>query len=158
MYYLKTNLKLKIMKKGLFTLAILFVAFIGFNNLAKAQEVSNGPQITVDKEVHDYGTIDQGANGTCTFTVTNTGNAPLIISLCKGSCGCTVPTCPTEPIAPGATASITVKYDTNRVGAINKTLTITSNDVVSPTTLVRLKGNVLAKETVKTETKTAVKQ
>ncbi len=133
------------MKKGLFTLAILFVALFGLKNYATAQEVGNGPQITVDKEVHDYGTIDQGANGTCTFTITNTGNAPLIISLCKGSCGCTVPTCPTEPIAPGATSTITVKYDTNRVGPINKNVTITSNAVNDPRKMVRIKGDVKEK-------------
>ena len=68
-----------------------------------AQEVSNGAQISFDKETHDYGTIKNGANGTCTFEFKNTGNTPLILSNAKGSCGCTVPTWPKEPIAPGAT-------------------------------------------------------
>lgn len=134
------------MKKVIFTLSLLVAAMLGFN--ANAQEVgANGPVITIDKEVHDYGTMDQGGNGSCTFTVTNTGNEPLIISLCKGSCGCTVPSCPQEPIAPGKSASITVKYDTNRVGPINKNVTITSNATNEPSKIIRIKGNIVAKPT-----------
>ena len=132
------------MKKAIFTLSLLVAGMLGFN--AMAQEVGgNGAVITIDKEVHDYGNVDQGGNGECTFTVTNTGNAPLIISMCKGSCGCTVPTCPKEPIAPGASATITVKYDTNRVGPINKTVTITSNATNEPSKMIRIKGYIVAK-------------
>ena len=104
----------------------------------------SGPMISLDKEVHDYGTIPQGANGTCEFTVTNTGDAPLILTNCKGSCGCTVPKCETEPIKPGGKTSITVKYDTKRVGPINKSVTISSNAVNSPEKIVRIKGTVEA--------------
>lgn len=134
------------MKKVMFTLSLLTAALFGFNSFA--QEVgANGPVISIDKEVHDYGTMEQGGNGTCTFNVTNTGNEPLIISTCKGSCGCTVPACPVEPIAPGKTATITVKYDTNRVGPINKTVTVTSNAVNEPSKMIRIKGNITAKPT-----------
>lgn len=141
------------MKKAIFTLSLMIVALFAFNVNAVAQTtteapaVVDGPQIKVDKETHDYGTIDQGANGECVFTITNTGTAPLIISLCKGSCGCTVPTCPKEPIAPGASATITVRYDTKRVGPINKSVTITSNATNEPRKVVRIKGNVKAKPT-----------
>ena len=55
--------------------------------------IAQGPSISLDKDVHDYGTISQGADGGCEFTVTNDGTEPLIISRCKGSCGCTVPKC-----------------------------------------------------------------
>lgn len=109
---------------------------------AVAQEVENGAKIEFEKEVHDYGTIENGANGECTFEFKNTGNAPLIISNAKGSCGCTVPSWPKEPIAPGKTGTITVKYDTKRAGAINKSVTITSNAVNAPTKVIRIKGNV----------------
>ena len=108
-----------------------------------AQEVSNGAQISFEKETHDYGTIKNGANGTCTFEFKNTGNAPLILSNAKGSCGFTVPTWPKEPIAPGATAVISVKYDTKRQGAINKSVTITSNATNEPNKVIRIKGTVL---------------
>jgi hypothetical protein len=102
----------------------------------------SGPMISVDKEVHDYGNIQQGANGTCEFVVTNTGDAPLILTNCKGSCGCTVPKCDTEPIKPGAKTTISVKYDTKRPGAINKSVTISSNATNAPEKIVRIKGNV----------------
>ena len=139
------------MKKILLSLLLLGTAIVGFNSNALAQEeiqeqaVVNGAAISIDKAVHDYGTIENGANGVCVFTVTNTGNAPLIISSCKGSCGCTVPTWPKAPIAPGATAEISVKYDTKRTGPINKSVTITSNAVKDPRKVVRIKGNIMAK-------------
>ena len=103
-----------------------------------------GPMLSIDKEVHDYGTITQGSNGDCEFTVTNTGDQPLIISQCQGSCGCTVPNCDTAPIKPGATSVIKVHYDSNRVGAINKSVTITSNAGNAPSKVVRIQGTVEA--------------
>ena len=147
------------MKNSLLILSILSLFFIGLNGNVYAQDgvtaqANSGPIIKVDKDVHDYGTIDQGADGKCVFTVTNEGNEPLVISLCKGSCGCTVPVCPKEPIAPGESKEITVKYNTNRVGAINKNVKITSNAVnakgytaetKSGTTTVKIAGTVKAK-------------
>jgi len=121
------------MKKLIFGLTFIVGAL--FANSVMAQEVItesvDGPVISIDKDVHDYGKITQGANGTCVFTVTNTGNEPLIISLCKGSCGCTVPSCPKEPIAPGATAEIKVKYDTNRVGQLTNRLLLLQTQLMS---------------------------
>ena len=129
------------MKRILFTMMLAFVAAAGFGN-AVAQEVQSGAKIDFAKEVHDYGNLKNGGNGTCTFEFTNTGTAPLIISNAKGSCGCTVPQWPKEPIAPGAKGTITVKCDTKKVGAINKSVTITSNAVNEPTKTIRIKGNV----------------
>lgn len=106
-----------------------------------------GPMISLDKEVHDYGTMQQGGNGECEFTVTNTGDAPLIISQCQGSCGCTVPQCDTTPIKPGAKSIIKVKYDSTRLGAINKTVTITSNATNAPSKQITIKGNIEAPAT-----------
>jgi hypothetical protein len=132
----------------------LMVVFAVCTSVAvNAQEVgaapavvnTNGAQIKVDKEVHDYGIINQNEDGKCEFKVTNTGNAPLIISKCKGSCGCTVPTCTQEPIAPGASTMITVEYDTKTAGPINKSVTIYSNAANEPTKTLRIKGNVRSK-------------
>lgn len=131
------------MKKIFFTMMLAFVAAIGFNK-AVAQEVQGGAKVEFAKEVHDYGNIKNGANGTCYFEFTNTGTAPLIISNAKGSCGCTVPDWPREPIAPGAKGKITVKYNTKNAGPINKSVTITSNAVNEPTKVLRIKGNVAA--------------
>src|SRR5690554_2152117 len=112
------------MKKVLFTLSLLFTAFIGMNSVIAQTAVEAGAKIEFDKETHDYGTISQFADGTCEFTFKNTGNEPLVISNAKGSCGCTVPSWPREPIAPGQTGSIKVKYDTKKAGIIGKTVTI----------------------------------
>jgi hypothetical protein len=131
------------MKKILFSLMMLTGAVIVSSNTVTAQEVENGAKITFTKETHDYGTVKNGGDGTCTFEFKNTGNAPLILSNSKGSCGCTVPTWPKEPIAPGANGVISVKYDTKRTGAINKSVTITSNAVNEPTKTIRIKGTVL---------------
>lgn len=136
------------MRKAIYTLSLLTVAFLGFNSFAQEVPVkTSGAVIELDKDVHDYGTIEQGANGECEFTVKNTGTEPLILSRCKGSCGCTVPTCPQEPIAPGASAKIKVKYDSNRVGPINKSVTITSNAGNEPNKVIRIKGQIKAKPT-----------
>ena len=132
------------MNKLLSTLA-LGMLFLGAQAQDNAKPVGgSGPMISIDKEVHDYGTIEQGANGTCEFTVTNTGDAPLILTNCRGSCGCTVPKCDTAPIKPGETTVITVKYDTKRIGPINKNVTISSNASNAPEKVVRIKGTVEA--------------
>jgi hypothetical protein len=132
------------MKKVLFSMAMIFMAAFAVNT-AIAQEVTSGAKIEFKKDTHDYGDIKYGADGACTFEFKNTGNAPLIISNAQGSCGCTVPEWPKEPINPGQTGKITVKYDTKRPGAINKSVTITSNAGNEPTKVLRIKGNVGAK-------------
>ncbi|MFZ1694770.1 MAG: DUF1573 domain-containing protein [Flavobacteriales bacterium] len=132
------------MKKSLLTLGF-GLAMLAVCAQPNAKPVGgNGPMISLDKESHDYGNIAQGANGTCEFTVTNTGDAPLIITQCQGSCGCTVPKCETNPIMPGQKSAITVKYDTNRQGPINKSVTITSNATNAPSKIVTIRGNVEA--------------
>jgi len=128
------------MKKGMLFFALMFTGFYGFQSFA--QEVVSGPAISIDKETHDYGNIVFEANGECEFTITNEGTEPLMITGARGSCGCTVPTYPKEPIAPGATAVIKVTYDTKRPGNFNKSVTITSNAVNDPTKIVYIKGNV----------------
>jgi hypothetical protein len=131
------------MKKTILPLVLLFVAVL--TGKANAQTV--GASIEFNKEIHDYGTIKNGADGSCTFEFKNNGDAPLIISNAKGSCGCTVPEWPKEPIAPGASGVIKVNYDTMRTGEINKSVTITSNAVNAPDKIVFIKGTVLAPET-----------
>jgi len=123
------------------TLALGFILAFALGTFA--QQVG-GPEITFEKDVHDFGKIKQYGNATTEFVFTNTGNAPLIISNAKGSCGCTVPTWPREPIAPGASAVIKVKYDSKRVGPINKSVTITSNATNAPTKVIRITGNISA--------------
>ena len=129
------------MKSNLITLLVVCSAFL-FSFTGKNQ-VESGAKIEVKKEVHDYGNVKFEGNGTCTFEFKNTGNAPLIISDVKKSCGCTVPSWPKEPILPGETGEIKVTYDTKRPGAINKNITIVSNATNEPSKVLRIKGNVL---------------
>lgn len=133
------------MKKLTATLSLFFFAITAMV-AQDAVETAGGAEMTFESEVIDYGTIPQNADGVRTFNFTNTGSAPLIISNAKGSCGCTVPTWPKQPINPGETAQIKVKYATNRLGPINKSVTVTSN-AVKPTKVLRIKGNVIEKET-----------
>jgi hypothetical protein len=98
-------------------------------------------EITFAKDLHDFGTINKGDNGTYEFTFKNTGKEPLIIANAQGSCGCTVPLWPKEPIAPGASSNIKVTYDTKRVGAFTKTVTITSN-AQTANKIITIKGMV----------------
>ena len=104
----------------------------------------NGAGMVFVTETIDYGTVAYNSDGRREFVFTNNGNKPLIITNAQGSCGCTVPTYPKEPIAPGAKGVIGVKYDTSRAGqAFTKTVTLTTNAVVPSKTLT-IKGNVLA--------------
>jgi hypothetical protein len=128
------------MKNLVLTFGLVLMAAFSMNFVATINAA--GAEITLDKDVHDYGTINKGADGSCYFTITNTGDAPLTITRAKGSCGCTVPDWPREPIAPGESAKMKVTYDSNRPGPINKSVTITSNATNAPTKVVRIKGNV----------------
>ena len=100
-------------------------------------------------ETIDYGTIAHNADGNRKFEFTNNGNKPLIITNTQGSCGCTVPTTPKEPIAPGAKGYIGVKYATDRIGAFTKTVTVTSNAEGQPTKVLTIKGTVLGDDAPK---------
>ncbi|UKN01582.1 DUF1573 domain-containing protein [Paracrocinitomix mangrovi] len=142
------------MRKFLMTFSLICASAI-VTNFTFAQnngtpdpvEPTSGAVLKMNKDVHDYGTITQGDDGNCTFTITNTGTEALIISLCKGSCGCTVPVCPQEPIPPGESVDITVKYNTSKVGPIQRSVTISSNASNEPKKVIRIKGNVKAKPT-----------
>lgn len=115
-------------------------------NTKAATAKVNGAGMVFVTETIDYGTVAYNSDGKREFVFTNNGNKPLIITNAQGSCGCTVPTYPKEPIAPGAKGVIGVKYDTSRAGqSFNKTVTLTTNAVV-PTKTLTIKGNVLAAE------------
>ena len=101
----------------------------------------NAPAFEFVTETLDYGKIDKGSDGNREFEFTNVGREPLIISNCKGSCGCTVPKCPKEPILPGEVGIIKVKYDTKRLGGFNKSITVTSN-AITPKKVIKIKGQV----------------
>lgn len=76
--------------------------------------------VSVNKTINDYGTIQKGADPYCQFDITNNTNQPLVIKTAYGSCGCTVPEYPKDPLPPGKTVTMKVRYDTQRIGAFIK--------------------------------------
>ncbi len=102
-----------------------------------------GAGMVFENETIDYGTIAHNAEPNREFKFTNNGNKPLIITATQGSCGCTVPTTPKDPIAPGAKGVIGVRYATDRVGPFTKTVTVTSNAVGAESKVITIKGTVL---------------
>ena len=118
--------------------AITMFLVAGFTS-AQAQKTA---KMEFKTETIDYGDIKKGSDGVRTFEVKNVGDAPLIIEDVKSSCGCTVPTKPEEPILPGETGKIEVKYDTNRPGPIRKTVTVYSNSD-EPVKALKIKGTVI---------------
>ena len=127
------------MKKTIILIAILLVSSIGF--------AQNGPKIVFSAKDNtiDYGKVIKSENGERDFIFTNTGNAPLIITNVLSTCGCTVPTKPTEPVMPGKTGKITVKYNM-APGPIRKTITVESNAVnyEAGRVALKIKGEVIA--------------
>ena len=85
--------------------------------------------------------IPYGADETFSFEFKNTGKEPIIVSNVQTSCGCTKAKSPEAPVAPKKSAEIAVKYDTKRVGAFTKTITVTTN--VGEPIVLTIKGTVL---------------
>lgn len=131
------------MIKSIFILTFLSIVTLGLS--AQESQAVKTDSIIFETTVFDYGTIEQGSSGAGEFKFSNKGESPLILSNVKASCGCTVPQWPKEPIQPGASGVIQVQYNTNLVGAFNKTITVNSNAVNSVVTL-RIKGNVVPKQ------------
>ena len=123
-------------------ITMLCIGLLSFSMNAQAK-------IEFKSDTIDYGTIEKGSDGVRVFEFTNTGDEPLIISQVKSSCGCTIPKKPKDPILPGKTGEIEVKYDTNRVNPIRKTITVISN-AETPTIALKIKGLVVdsSKESV----------
>ena len=106
--------------------SILAITFLSF--AAVAQKKSDAPIFKFEETTHDFGNVKEGPDATFDFKFKNVGKTPLIIQNCSASCGCTTPKWSTNPIMPGKTGVITVKYSTKgRIGTINKTVYIQSN-------------------------------
>ncbi|UJH91114.1 DUF1573 domain-containing protein [Antarcticibacterium sp. 1MA-6-2] len=118
--------------------SILALFFAGFTTMT----AQNTPKFQFKTEVIDYGEIKKGSNGVRVFEFKNIGDAPLIIENVYSSCGCTVPSWTKTPVAQGETGQIEVKYNTEIVGPIRRTISITSNADES-TKAVKIKGKVL---------------
>lgn len=89
------------------------------------------PLMTFTETDHDFGAINQGDKVSYSFAFKNTGEADLIIADAKGSCGCTVPEYPKDPVKPGESGEIKVSFNSaGKVGMQLKTVTLTTNTAV----------------------------
>ena len=103
---------------------------------------ANDAEFKFDQDEYNFGTIKQGETVTHEFKFTNPGSEPLIITKAEGSCGCTVPTYPKEPILKGQTSTIKVTFNSaGKMGVQDKTVTLTSNAKQNPM-IIHIKGTV----------------
>ena len=146
--------------KQVFALIALFCLTIGVSiaqekeasvikEVVMAEKSGDQPVMALASTTVDYGTIEKNSDPLRTVSFTNTGTAPLIIKHAKGSCGCTVPNWPKEPILPGETSQIEIRYDTKRVGPIRKTVRITTNEGDEPH-ILQIKGLINAEAPAET--------
>jgi len=135
--------------RKLLLLSLLSFVFIA-SSFAQEQEAAPtaapGPVMELESDVVDYGTIAKNSEPLRTLKFTNTGDEPLVISNARGSCGCTVPTWPKEPILPGESSVLEIRYATNRIGSFNKKVTLTTNETEKNSHVIAVKGKVLKED------------
>ena len=105
----------------------------------------NAPELMFEMEQIDYGRIMQYADGNREFHFKNVGKQPLIISAVKASSGCTATDWPHDPVKPGASGTIRVRFDTGTVGYFQKSFAVISNSS-HPTITLEIKGHVESKD------------
>lgn len=129
--------------KKLSIIFLTIVVAISISSLS-AQQGKRNPNAQFDKNVHDFGKINESQKtATTTFKFKNTGDAPLIIQRAHASCGCTTPDYTKEPVLPGKEGTVTVTYSTvGRPGIFDKSITIFSN-VPDSVYILKIKGEVL---------------
>ena len=138
---------MRILITGLFALLVSMTAFAQVESqpapAAEVEEVPavDQPQVEFDSLLIDYGLIEHASDPYRVFNFENKGDEPVIITYAKGSCGCTIPEYPKEPIMPGEKSEIKVRYDTKRVGRFSKTVTL-NIDGLTENIVLRIKGEV----------------
>ena len=159
MHRIKNLKKMKRLVTALSVVTLLFIstsckdkaiAKINSDNVEVASNRDNDqkkvPVMSFEKSEHDFGTIEQGTPQETIFKFTNTGDAPLIITDAKSSCGCTVPNPPKDPIAPGDSGEMLVKFNGSGQNQVTKTITVTAN-TAKGSELLRIKAFVNPKGT-----------
>jgi len=129
------------MKSLLFSLCFSLFAIVSFAQPIEDKISVDGPVMTLEDTVVEYGEIEQHSEPLRVLKFTNTGNAPLVIKNAKGSCGCTVPEWPKEPIMPGEASQLEIRYATNRLGKFSKTVTLTTNEE-GANKVIKVQGHV----------------
>jgi len=140
-----------LMKRIATLIAILFAALTAANTQPVSSEIDdpNGPVIKFETETISFDSATQGTVVVKEYKFTNTGKSPLIISGATGSCSCTIPDYPKQPIAPGKSGVIRVEFKSEgKMGYQDKTATITSN-ANNGVVVLHLKGKIVAAPPVK---------
>ncbi|NJN41218.1 MAG: DUF1573 domain-containing protein [Flammeovirgaceae bacterium] len=129
-------------------LGFLSLSVVSFFASAQQTESVQGPKISWESSTHDFGDINQGDRVEKTFTFTNTGNEPLIITNVQVSCGCTLPkNWPRDPVSPGNKGELTVAFNSaGKFGKQNKVVTIVSNSVNKDGSQLLFSANVIEKK------------
>jgi hypothetical protein len=129
---------------------MLIVALVlgtsGCNDTPEKKAKEHGQEIWFEEYMHDYGTIQKDSDGTWTFKFKNLGDQAIVINRVRSTCGCTVPEWPREPIEPGDTGTITVRYNTASTGTFLKSVVVYSTAANSPVKL-QIKGKVTDDQT-----------
>lgn len=142
-------------------LTFTFFLFLGFISFATAQNATDkkapeqNTSLTFEQLTVDYGDIERGSDPYRVFVFTNTSDGPVAIKSAKGSCGCTVPEYPKEPIMPGEKSEVKVRYDTQRMGPFGKTITLTTTKDEKITLNIKGKVHKAEDKSVPTQEKTA---
>ena len=132
------------MKKlfSLFTLLLAVTFTFAQVQTAKTEAPKTGPVMELASTTVDFGTIEKDSDPFRQVTFKNVGTEPLVIKNAKGSCGCTVPTYEKAPILPGESSVIKIRYATNRLGKINKTVTLYTNEGDNVKRVIKVIGMV----------------
>ena len=126
------------------TMKLTLTTLMAIIILAGPTRAIAAPEISVDRPVYDFGSISQGEKVEHAFVIRNKGNTPLSIKSVRPSCGCTAITTSASVIAPGKSGEIKASFNSaNYSGAVNKTVTIDSNDPKVPSSILNLKGTVI---------------
>ena len=105
----------------------------------------HGPRIQFDTTTIDIGEMLQGGDAQFVYKFQNVGDQDLVLTMVKSSCGCYVPKWSSEPVKPGGESEVIGKYDSNRIGMFQKSLTVVSNDTITGNIILYAKGNILPK-------------
>lgn len=128
------------MQKTFLLLMLLVTVSSAFSQQSSTE---NQPKIYVESTTIDYGIVKKGSDGIRKLKVYNKGTAPLLLTSCTPSCGCTAPDCPKDPILPGKFTFISVNYTKmNDLGHFTKSLSVTSNDPNQPGLTITIRGEV----------------
>jgi hypothetical protein len=125
-----------------FAFLVLAICIAGCKDTPEEKAKQHGQEIWFEEYMHDYGQIEQDSDGTWTFLFKNLGEDAVVINRVRSTCGCTVPEWPREPVEPGDSGRITVKYNTALTGTFLKSVSVYSTAANSPVKL-QIKGKVV---------------